>query len=94
MVLLISNNHNNEMIINKDNIVLDDVNRIQSHKDVIITDNTNSNINTKSISLTETSIISHDRVDLSKLNSNEIGILQYDSRPLNDYWYDSNIYNF
>ena len=53
------------MIINKDNIVLDDVNRIQSHKDVIITDNTNSNINTKSISLTETSIISHDRVIIS-----------------------------
>ena len=85
---MLFNNSSNDIIENKndkDNVILDDINRIQSHKNVVVNEISNiESINTRNSIHTTTS---NDRIDLSKLNSNEIAILQYDSRPLSDYWY-------
>jgi len=101
-MILLSNIHTNSYSINssidnKDNLILDDINRIQSHKDVndISTNTIHSTTTTSTSSSMATastsSISSSTRIDLSQLNSNEIAILQYDSRPLSDYWYTTTI---
>ena len=89
MILL--NNFGNNTINNFDNVILDDINRIQSHKDVIVNDiniDTNTILHiTTTITTTTTTNTNNNRIILNNLNNNEIAILQYDSRPLADYWY-------
>lgn len=88
MMILLFNNSNYSNDIKDNDAMLDDINRIQSHKNVIVNENSNIDINARSSIHTTTSTTTTNRIiDLSKLNSNEIAILQYDSRPLSDYWY-------